>query len=305
MDVSIIIVNYNTKQLLKQCINSIYEKTKDITFEIIISDNGSTDGSCEMLKSAFPNVIIVENKENLGFGKANNRGREKASGKYVFYLNSDTILVNNAIKIFYDYFEENTDKKIGALGCNLCNAEMQTNFSYGDFGTSIGHTKELIKLILKNTRYTFNKIFLHKPFPDIPFEKSIKEKKYGDVDYICGADLFMKNDNFANFDEHYFLYFEEIDLQYNLFKNNLSRKLIEGPEIIHLQGGSAKTTKKEVLSMTDFSEIQSMISSIYYYKKNISTRFELFIIKMLTIKLWSNPYVYKKLKKYFKQIIRT
>ena len=71
MDVSIIIVNFNTKELLSNCINSIYKNTKDITFEIIVSDNGSTDGSIEMLKSTFPNVILLENNQNLGFGTAN------------------------------------------------------------------------------------------------------------------------------------------------------------------------------------------------------------------------------------------
>ena len=88
MDVSIIIVNYNTKNLTINCLSSIYEQTKDISFEIIVSDNGSTDGSIEMIKSNFTKVIVIENKENLGFGKANNRGLKVATGKYIFYLNN-------------------------------------------------------------------------------------------------------------------------------------------------------------------------------------------------------------------------
>ena len=86
MDVSIIIVNYNTKDLIKNCINSIYKHTKDVDFEIIVSDNGSVDGSIEMIKSEFPNVILIENGSNLGFGTANNRGLAIAKGKYIFYL---------------------------------------------------------------------------------------------------------------------------------------------------------------------------------------------------------------------------
>ena len=128
MDVSIIIVNYNTKQLLKDCLNSIYEHTENISFEVIVSDNGSKDGSIEMLKAEFPQVILIENNANLGFGKANNKGLAIAKGKYIFYLNSDTILLNNAVKLFFDYFEENGKKEnIGALGCNLLDKQGNIN----------------------------------------------------------------------------------------------------------------------------------------------------------------------------------
>ena len=99
MDVSIIIVNYNTKKLTSDCINSIYEKTTGIRFEVIVVDNNSSDGSQDLFFFDF-RIKFVEAGENLGFGKANNKGVEIASGKYVFFLNSDTILVNNAVKLF-------------------------------------------------------------------------------------------------------------------------------------------------------------------------------------------------------------
>ena len=120
MQLSIIIVNYNTKSLLRNCLTSVYDLTSDITFEIIVSDNGSTDGSIEMLKTEFPQVILIENNANLGFGAANNRALDIAKGKYIFYLNSDTVLLNNACKIFYDYWESAQNKdSIGAIGANL------------------------------------------------------------------------------------------------------------------------------------------------------------------------------------------
>lgn len=100
MDVSIIIVNYNTKELTRNCLRSIFDQTKDVDFEVIVSDNGSTDGSIEMIRAEFPQVILIENNANLGFGAANNRGLKIARGKYVFYLNSDTVLLNNAVKLF-------------------------------------------------------------------------------------------------------------------------------------------------------------------------------------------------------------
>ena len=87
MDVSIVIVNYNTRDLLRNCLNSIYEKTKSVDFEVIVSDNGSVDGSVEMIRSEFPQVMVIENNANLGFGTANNRGTRRACGKYIFFLN--------------------------------------------------------------------------------------------------------------------------------------------------------------------------------------------------------------------------
>lgn len=117
MDVSVIIVNYNTKDLILNCIQSIYEKTKDLTFEIIVSDNDSKDDSIKQISSQFPEVKIIENKKNLGFGMANNEGFKIAQGKYVFCLNPDTILINNAIKFLYDFMEHNEECAAGGGIC--------------------------------------------------------------------------------------------------------------------------------------------------------------------------------------------
>ena len=196
MDVSIIIVNYNTKDLIKNCIDSIYEQTKDIKFEIIVSDNGSVDGSIEMIKSEFPNVILIENNANLGFGTANNRGLKIAKGKYIFYLNSDTVLLNNAVKYFFDYWETSPDKdQIGALGSNLLDENFTLTHSFGNFPS--------IKKILNNTIFDFFRIirltvffFLDESFSFTNSKQKIKKERalyYGNVDYIIGADLFLKN----------------------------------------------------------------------------------------------------------------
>ncbi|MGN0722758.1 MAG: glycosyltransferase family 2 protein [Treponema sp.] len=300
MQVSIIIVNYNTKELIKNCINSIYKYTQDIQYEIIVSDNGSTDGSIEMLKSEFPNVILIENNANLGFGTANNRGLKIAKGKYIFYLNSDTVLLNNAVKIFYDYWENSSDKEsIGALGCNLLDKNKNINSSYADFPNINKSIYDGIKLNYGLWKLFFLKILGHQ----INQEKkvSIYQKKIGEVDFIVGADLFLKNDKNAYFDENIFLYCEEVDLEFQLMKLGKKRLLIAGPEIIHYEGLSAKKSvyMKEICS---FSAIYNNISRIYYYKKNIS-KLKARLIKLLTFFIWTNPLIVKYNYKYIKKLL--
>lgn len=302
MDVSIIIVNYNTANLLKNCINSIIEKTKEISYEIIVSDNASKDDSIQMLKSEFSDVIVIENSENLGFGKANNKALEIAKGKYILYLNSDTLLLNNAVKLFFDYFEANTNKNIGALGCNLKNYNNENCFSYGKFGSTFGQIKHLTKLFLKTLLLSVKKLLFKTDFPDKVLINNNYEDFFGKVDYICGADLFMLNDKNAQFDPFYFLYYEEVDLQYNLKLQNLDRIIIDGPKILHLEGGSEKRKTKEVSYLSNVSQINLLISSTYFFKKYKNSKFSIFLIKFLITLLWHNPYISNETKKYIKQI---
>lgn len=271
MDVSIIIVNYNTKNLLRNCLTSIFEKTSDVLYEVIISDNGSTDGSIEMIKKDFPQVMLIDNKSNLGFGRANNIARKKASGKYVFYLNSDTVLINNAVKLFYDYWELST-KNIGALGTQLLDQNLENNYSYGFFPSYLRSFVLLINFILDsiNLKTIFRK-----------FRKSKKISSYfGEVDYIIGADLFMKNNELADFDEQFFLYYEETDLQYNLSQNGYSRLLIEGPKIIHLSGASDDNIKKRY-SFRKLSSIYGWDSCLKYLKKNNNIKILYWVFRIL------------------------
>ena len=116
MDVSIIIINYNTCQMTCECINSIIEKTQGLQYEIILVDNASTDGSKEFFEKD-ERIKYIYSEKNGGFGYGNNLGMKVAKGKYFFLLNSDTLLINNAIKKFYDYAEKANQNRI--YGCYL------------------------------------------------------------------------------------------------------------------------------------------------------------------------------------------
>jgi len=246
MGVSIIIVNYNTKQLLADCLATVFETTKDVVYEVIVVDNASTDGSEEYIIERFPNITWINSGENLGFGRANNLGAKYASGKYLFFLNSDTLLLNNAIRIFFDYAESHQYEKIGTLGSWLLDKNEKPNNSYGFFPCA---TNEINYLLGKY---------------QLPSLNDITEEK--EVDYITGANLFIKKQLFERldgFDKNIFMYYEETDLQYRIAQRGLSRKVIPGPRIIHLEGGSFEN---KGLSLKRF--LMAQTSYNYYLRKN-------------------------------------
>ena len=265
-DVSIIIVNYNTMDLTRNCLKSVFEQTKDISFEVIVSDNGSNDGSIEMIKSEFPQVVLIENNANLGFGAANNRGLKMTKGKYIFYLNSDTVLLNNAVKNFFDYWENSPKKeKIGALGCVLQDENGNLIHSGGEFPKYNSICKERFsELIHSRAKYLLLKLYLEKLYRFS--RKEIKSERviHGEVDYVTGADLFMLNDSFAEFDERFVLYYEETDLQKNL-RNQTGKKslLISEPKIIHL----LHKGRTEKIRFETFSTFHNKVSSVLYFEK--------------------------------------
>lgn len=229
MDVSIIIINYNTLQFTQNCINSVFEKTHGIEFEIILVDNASTDGSKEFFKKD-KRIVFIENQTNLGFGKANNIGYKYATGRYIFLLNSDTLLLNNAIKYFYDWFEVTGRRDVACVGCLLLDYQRKPMHSYGEFPS----IKSLTKTIISNY---------------VPHRKLLNNgnTQLGHliVDYITGADLFIRREVIEQcgfFDPSFFMYYEETDLQYRYNKKGYKSAIIYSPQIMHLHG-TAKVNK--------------------------------------------------------------
>ena len=304
MDVSIIIVNYNTKELLKLCLESIYKHTNDITFEVIVSDNGSTDGSIEMLYNYFPAVQVIKNGQNIGFGAANNRALDIATGKYIFYLNSDTELLNNAPKLFFDYFESHSEQRLASIGTMLESKDGFFIHSFGDFPTLKMNIKDLLRMnltnILLSVAYFFRYSFKHK--------ESKSAEYYGSVDFVTGADLFLKNNSLARFDEDFFLYSEDSRLQLLQKLKGFDRRIIKGPRIIHYCGGSVGTAFT-IKRKASFSRIQFEFSRLLFLDKryNMNTflgRLIKLFIKFLVLTSWCNPFLINKTRKYFKSYLK-
>jgi GT2 family glycosyltransferase len=225
MNVSIIIVSYNTQALLKQCLASVFEKTQDIKFEVIVVDNASHDGSPQMVREEFPNVTLIESPANLGFGRANNLGAQAAKGKYLFLLNPDTIVLNNAVKILAEFLDNNP--KAGICGGNLFDADKKPAPSYHMFLPSILWELNLFTSnMLGKLRYGKNFYFNHTQRP----------RKVG---YITGADLMISRDLFQHlngFDPDFFVYYEETELTFRVKKAGYEVYSVPQAEIIHLEG---------------------------------------------------------------------
>jgi len=255
VDVSVIIVNYNTRELTSQCIESIYKYSQSISFEIILVDNNSYDNSLPYLKEKFPELLIIHNENNLGFGRANNIGAAKANGRYLFFLNSDTILIENVISSFFKFME--THNNYASCGCNLVNTQNAPVPSHGNLPSL---KMELFSgPVGRFLRGYFNKY--------LSPTQTINEGNLKNPGYIAGADIFIRKEVFESlkgFDSNIFMYFEETDLYYRMKKNGFQSVVLPQLSIIHLGGGSFTSTD----NLNKFRMMES--SRSYYYKKNYS-----------------------------------
>lgn len=290
MDVSIIIVNYKTVHLILSCLESIETHTQDILYEIIVVDNNSEDNFQSIIQSRFPKVKCLSLKENLGFGKANNEGYKIAKGRNIFYLNPDTILLNNAIKILSDYLDAN--KNVGACGGNLYDELLKPALSFRRiFPSLFWEFNELFWLIPEKLLYHSNRIFNNGNRP-------IR------VSYITGADLMTRRviiDNLKGFSPEFFMYYEETDLCKRIWDIGWEIHSIPMAKIQHLEGKSFKNKDREInINQIMFSEKGRKI----YYSKNYSRQYQyfaniihkLFLYSRLVIFSFFNKYKYKKYK---------
>ena len=240
VNVSVILVNYNTKELTKNCIDSIMKNTSGVTYEIILVDNNSSDGSIDMF-SNDSRIVFVKNEDNSGFGIGNNIGASQSQGKYLFFLNTDTLLQNNAIKFLYDYCESKTKENLGVVGCWLKDSDGNISTSFVSMPSILGSWKHVWHFVQKKIFLKHNKINASELY----------------VDAVSGADLFMSRDLFFSvgcFDSDYFMYSEESELQYRIKKNGFRNVLIPEPSIIHLEGSSSGKISKK----SSFFQLYSM-----------------------------------------------
>ncbi len=231
MELSIIIVNYNVKHFLEQCLNSVYKATNGIEAEIIVIDNNSVDGSLNLIREKFKDVILVSNKKNTGFSVANNQGIKMAKGNNILLLNPDTVVQEDTFIKCLEFLDNHKDA--GALGVKM----------YDGNGRFLPESKRGLPTPL----VAFYKIFgLAYLFPQskvfgnyhLGFLSKNEDHK---VDILSGAFMMIKKEVLEKvglLDEAFFMYGEDIDLSYKALKKGYSNYYLGDVKIIHFKGES-------------------------------------------------------------------
>jgi len=232
-DISIVIVNYNVKYFLEQCLHSVRKASHDISFEVFVVDNNSVDGSCAMIREKFPEVHLIENNENLGFSKANNQAMRLSSGRYILLLNPDTVIEEDTLTKCLDHMEKNPDT--GALGVRMIDGK--------------GNFLPESKRSFPTPRIAFYKVFgFSRIFPKSRvFSRYhlgyLDEKKMNDVEVLPGAFMLLRKtalDKVGLLDEDFFMYGEDIDISYRLMRAGFRNVYFPETTIIHYKGESTR-----------------------------------------------------------------
>jgi GT2 family glycosyltransferase len=255
MDVSIIIVNWNTKKMLSACLRSVYANVREINYEVIVVDNASTDGSQEMVRHDFPQVIFIENEDNWGFAAANNQGIAIAHGRYVLLLNSDTIVLDDSIANTVVFADDHP--QVGIIGCRELNPDQTLQPTCFMFPS-------VFNMLLSGT-------YLYKLFPKSRFFGRERmtwwdRKDVREVDIVTGCYMLVRREAIEQvglIDERFFLYGEETDWCYRFKKNGWKVMFAPVGQIIHFGSGSSK--------IVSFQMIRQLRSGILLFmKKNRS-----------------------------------
>jgi hypothetical protein len=257
MDVSVIIVNWNTKDLLRDCVASIYHHWKHICHEVIVIDNASSDGSSEMLKNEFRNVRLIQNTDNQGFVTANNQGALVAGGRYLLLLNSDTKVLNGEANKIINYMDQHPE--VGIAGGKVLNADYSAQNSFRRFPHPLGaffrHTTRLV--------VGFSTPF-HKKFQ----LEHIDKYRIAEVDWVTGAYMFIRKEVLKNekpFDDDIDMYYEDTLLCHTASQRGYRIVFLPYAGIIHYGGASAKTIRSSTI-------LKSCKSSVIYFRKTYGNR---------------------------------
>lgn len=264
MTVSIILVNYNGAEVAIDCLHSIQQQLHSVPYEVIVVDNASTDRSADLIEEKFPDIKLLRQTQNRGFGAGNNIGARIATGKYLFLLNTDTILTCDLLPHLIEVMEQ--DSKVGIVGPKLLNSDRSLQLS----------TARSISL-----RNEFHDLKQKQDYQDLKHRSQISQQfnTMQEVDIVIGAALFIPRDLFKSlggFDETFFMYFEESDLCQRARKQGWKVVYTPSVSLIHLGGYSVKKT-------VDKLRLEYRRSQLYYYQKHrplseqLILRFYLFI----------------------------
>jgi GT2 family glycosyltransferase len=255
-DVSVVIVSWNTRDILRGCLRSIFEETKNASIEVFVVDNNSHDGSSGMVQVEFPQVKLVENDQNRGFAAASNQGIRLASGRYTLLLNPDTIILEDAISRCVQYADHHPD--VGVVGCQVLEDENRVSNTGFSFPSPLN-----VFLALSGLSRAFPRSRLFGR-PELGWWERDCEQ---DVDVVTGMFMLVRREAIAHvgiMDESYFVYSEEADWCYRFARAGWRRVFTPCARIVHVDGGRKSTSQ---VSTKMFIQMQK--SSMIYHRKNL------------------------------------
>jgi GT2 family glycosyltransferase len=257
-DLSVIIVNWNTKELLLNCIGSLYRTVKGLSFEIFVVDNGSSDGSPDSVRRKFPEIVLIENQRNLGFARANNEALRRSKGRYALLLNTDVVLTDGAVERLAAFMERNPS--VGVAGGQLFNVDGSKQNSFDNFPSL--------------TAEALNKSLLRILFPRRYPSKRVNYSTPMEVQSVIGACMIVRSQSIQEvglLDEDYFFFLEETDWCYRMRRRRWQVCHVPQAKVIHLQGRTADLVK-------DRAKIEYYRSLYLFFKKHRGTA-ELIVLK--------------------------
>lgn len=251
--VSIIYVNYRTAELTARSIESVKEKCVGCSYEVIVVDNDSGDDIEQRLACYGGEIKLIKSPENLGFGRANNLGAQGAKGKYIFYLNTDTELLNDAVAMMSNYMDKN--EEVGGVGANLYTADGHANQSFLYCHTFWSEFKGYMPQCLKRGQRDIKKWF------------NVTENALNIEGYISGAAVMVRREwveKWGGFNSAFFMYYEDMELSVRIRRSGLKLHNLPWAKIIHLGGSSSGSVSNE-----DVARRYGMLSNAKYTYYNI------------------------------------
>jgi len=239
MNLSIVIVTWNSEEFIRNCLDSIFLSQGNFTSEVIVVDNGSSDETAKIVEQLYPQVNLIQNKKNLGYAKANNQGIEKAKGEYILLLNPDTQVLEDSLSLMCEFMEENPE--IGALGPKLLNPDKSVQLScreFPTFSTLIWEFSGLSRLFPRS------RVFGRWRMGYFNFDKQ------RETDQPMGSCLMLRRatlEDVGAFDENFVMFFNDVDLCFRIKKGGWRIYFYPEAKVIHHKGASTRKVKAKMI----------------------------------------------------------
>ena len=272
IDLSISIVNHNNKECLKGCLDSLYSHDPGISLEVIVVDNGSSDGSVESVKQSFPLVNVIENSENKGFVRANNQGIRASRGQCVLSLNNDTIIGNGTLGGLVRFMEEHPD--VGACGPKVLNLDgslqYQCRRSFPTISSSLSYFLKLHKVFPGSKRFG-QYLMTH-----------LNSDEAGEVDSVSGCCLLVRKEVIEKvgiLDENYIMYGDDLDWCYRIKQAGWKVYFVPDFQITHLGGQSSQSLHRKCILLF-------YRAMVIFYRKHYAIKHSFIINYLVYAGIW-------------------